>query len=81
MAVSDRKLPLSEVIFVASYLTIISSTVVSSQFEILIRDDMESVSLVIKLQKGGVFFLSMPYMNFNRSGLKNLRWNIGYYTF
>ena len=67
-----------EVIFVASYLTIIESIVVSSQFEKLIRDDKESVALVIKFLNGGV--LSITSMNFKRGRFKNLRWNIGYYT-
>ena len=45
-----------KVIFVASYLTIIKSTAMSSQFEKLLRDDRESVALVIKFLNGGVFF-------------------------
>ena len=44
-----------EVILVTSYLTIIASTVVSSHFEKLIRDDRESVALIIESLKGGIF--------------------------
>ena len=45
-----------EVIFVASWLTIIESTVMLLQFEKLIKDDRESVALAIKFLKGGVFW-------------------------
>ena len=69
-----------EVIFVASELTIIESTVVSSQFEKLIRDDRESVALVIKFLMSGVFLCPCLLWISREEVFKNLWWNIGHYT-
>ena len=50
-----------EFVFLASNLTIIESTVLSSQFEKMIRDDSESVALVIKSLMSGIFFVHNFY--------------------
>ena len=72
--------PWSSVIFVASELTIIKSTIVLSQFEKLIRDERESVELVIKFLYGGVFLCSCLIWISRGEGLKNLQWHIGHST-
>ena len=57
-----------EVIFIASELTLIECTVVLSNFEKLIRDERQLVALVIKFIVSGIFFVSMPSMDFKRRG-------------
>ena len=74
------ELPVPEVIFVSSELTIIEYTVVLSQFDKLIRDYRESVSLVIKFFMSGVFLCTFLLWISTEEGFKNLRWNIGRYT-
>ena len=54
----------------------IESTVVSSQFEKIIRDDRESVALVIKFLMSGVFLCPCLIRLSIEEVLKNLRWYI-----
>ena len=51
-----------EVIFLDSELTIIESTVVSSQFKKMLRYDKESVPLALKYIKGGVSCVHAYYL-------------------
>ena len=65
-----------EVIFVASASNIIESTVVLLHFEKLIRDDRESVALVIKFFMSGAFWCPhVPWLS-REEGFKNLLWHI-----
>ena len=73
-------MPVPEVIFVASELTIIESNVVLSQFEKLTGDDRESVALVIKCFTSGVFLCPCLLWISREEGFNNLQWNIGHYT-
>ena len=56
----------------------IESTVVSSQFEKIIRDDRESVALIIIYFMSGVFVCLCLICISIEEGCKNLRWHIGH---
>ena len=73
-------MPVTEVIFLTSQLTIIESTVVSSQFGKLRRNDRESVALIIIFLIGGVFLYPILLWLSREEGFKNLWWHIGNYT-